>query len=285
MGLTLQSQMEVDGFAGFEAKLRREEMSNLVILGSTGFIGSALQRIFPQAIQINRKNIDFILKEGLLEKDLTLINCISNSLDKCETKIHSDNYLTPLEVSEKLNVVKWIQLSSYYSEYRNVYGVDFNYYSKAKDLFSMHLRANSSFQTLDLVLPHIYWPTEKQERFFSACYRAYYENTEMIIASLNQQIPILSREKLIDYISNAVKSNQESIYSRIKVEAETIVYMQELEQVLIEIMGGGLKFKNSLVQERRYFHELDWPSKTSSRAQRIDALRDVVNLYAYFRNA
>ena len=40
MGLTLQSQMEVDGFAGFEPKLEREEMSNLVTLGCSGFYQS-----------------------------------------------------------------------------------------------------------------------------------------------------------------------------------------------------------------------------------------------------
>ena len=259
-------------------------MSSLVILGSSGFIGSALQRIFPQAMQINRKNIDFVLKEGLLETDLTLINCISSVSEKHEAKVHADNYLIPLEVAKKLNVVKWIQLSSYYSEYQNVYGVDFNCYSKAKDLFSAYLAANSSFQTLDLVLPHIYWPTEKQERFFSACYRASYENSTMIIASLNQLIPILSREKVIDRITHALNSNQEGYYQRIKVEAETIVYMGELEQVLIEIIGGGPKFKNSFVEERRFFHKLDWPSKASSQAQRIDALRDVVNLYTHFRD-
>jgi hypothetical protein len=107
----------------------------------------------------------------------------------------------------------------------------------------------------------------------------------MIIASLEQLIPILSREKVIDRITYALNSNQEGNYKRIKVEAETIVYMPELEQVLIDILGGGPKFKNSLVQERGFFHELDWPSKTRSQAQRIDALRDVVNLYANFRNA
>jgi len=61
--------------------------------------------------------------------------------------------------------------------------------------------------------------------------------------------------------------------------------MQEFEQVLIDIIGRGPKFKHSLVQERRFFHKLDWPSKTSTRAQRIDALRDVVNLYANFGDA
>jgi len=162
--------------------------------------------------------------------------------------------------------------------------VDFNGYSKAKDLFSAYLAANSSFQTLDLVLPHIYWPTEKQERFFSACYRASYENSPMVIASLNQLIPILSREKVIDRITHALNSNQEGNYERIKVEAETIVFMRELEQVLIEIIGRGPKFENSLVEEIRFFHELDWPSKASSQSQRIDALRDVANLYSRFRD-
>jgi hypothetical protein len=190
-----------------------------------------------------------------------------------------------LEVAKKLNVVKWIQLSSYYSEYRNVYGADFNGYSKAKDLFSAYLATNVSFQTLDLVLPHIYWPTEKQERFFSACYRASYENSAMIIASLDQLIPILSREKVIDRITDAINSNLEGNYKRIKVEAETIVDMQEFEQVLIDIIGSGPKFKHSLVQERRFFQKLDWPSKTSTREQRIAALRDVVNLYANFGDA
>jgi hypothetical protein len=58
--------------------------------------------------------------------------------------------------------------------------------------------------------------------------------------------------------------------------------MRELEQVLIEIMGGGPCFKNSLVQGRKYFHEIHWPSKANSHSQRIDALRDVVNLYTRF---
>jgi nucleoside-diphosphate-sugar epimerase len=258
-------------------------MSNLVILGSSGFIGSALQRIHPQAIKINRKNLNLVLEKGLMERDLTVINCISSVSEKLQAKVHADNYLTPLEVAKKLNVTKWIQLSSYYSEYRNVYGVDFNYYSKAKDLFSAHLSGNSSFQTVDLVLPHIYWPSEKQERFFSACYRASRENSEITIASINQLIPILSRENVIDRITHALNFNHEGQYKRIKVEAETIVYMRELEQVLIEIIGGGPYFKNSLVQERRYFHEIDWPSKASSHGQRIDALRDVVNLYTRFR--
>ena len=44
------------------------------------------------------------------------------------------------------------------------------------------------------------------------------------------------------------------------------------------------KFKNSFVEERRFFHKLDWPSKASTQAQRIDALRDVVNLYTHFRD-
>jgi hypothetical protein len=257
-------------------------MSNLVILGSSGFIGSALQRIHPQAIKINRKNLNLVLEKGLKERDLTVINCISSVTEKFQAEVYRDNYLTPLEVTKKLNVTKWIQLSSYYSEFRNVYGVDFNCYSKSKDLFSAHLGGNSSFQTVDLVLPHIYWPTERQERFFSACYRASSEDSKITIASINQLIPILSLEKVIDHITDALNFNHEGHYKRIKVEAETIVHMQEFEQVLIEFMGGGPYFKTSVVQERRFFHEIDWPSKANSHSQRIDALRDVVNLYTRF---
>jgi hypothetical protein len=255
-------------------------LSLKVILGSSGFLGSALKEEFTDSITVNRGNIDAILKEGIPEKDLIVINCISNAKSHSGASIHSDNYSVPLEIIKKLDISKWIQLSSYYSEFNNTNGVDFNTYSKSKDLFSSYLASNSRFQTLDLVLPHIYWPTEKRERFLSACYSASQENTEMMIASKNQVIPILSRVDVVHCIKNASISALEKNYTRFKVEAETIVYMKELEFVLTEITGSGPRLKDTLEPERRYFSEIDWPSKARTQPERIEALFKVFKLYA-----
>lgn len=255
-------------------------MSRKVILGSSGFVGAALQRDFPDAIKVNRGNLKGILKDGIPEKNLTVINCISNAKSDSEASTYSDNYSIPFEISEKLDIAKWIQLSSYYSEYRVINGIDFNTYSASKDFFSSFLASNSRFQTLDLILPHIYWPTESRERFLSACYTASLEKSELIIASMNQVIPILSQREAVNYIKVASNLDHKEDYIRTKVESEVNVYMNEIEYVLTEMMGNAPKFKESLGQKRKYFHDIDWPSKALNPTHRIEALFNVFSLYA-----
>jgi hypothetical protein len=102
----------------------------------------------------------------------------------------------------------------------------------------------------------------------------------MTIASMNQVIPILSRAEVVHCIKDASRSDTEKNYTRFKVEAETIVFMPELEYVLTEITGSIPRFKDSLEPDRRYFPEIDWPTKARTQTQRIEALFDVFKLYA-----
>jgi hypothetical protein len=255
-------------------------VSRRVILGSSGFVGAELQKEFPDAVKINRRNIDEILKEGIPDKELIVINCISNAKGNSEASIHRDNFSIPLEIANKLDIAKWIQLSSYYSEFKIINGVEFNSYSKSKDLFSSYLASNSGFQTLDLVLPHIYWPTEKRERFLSACYLASLEKTELTIASLDQVVPILSRKKAIYQIKEALTSNHNENYIRTKVESETNAHIREIEYVLTEITGNSPRFKESLKPEGKYFHDIDWPSTAVNRTSRLEVLFNLFSLYA-----
>lgn len=255
-------------------------MTRRVILGSSGFVGAELQKEFPDAVKINRRNINEILKTGIPDKELIVINCISNTNGDSEASVYRDNFSIPLEIANKLDIAKWIQLSSYYSEFKIINGVDFNTYSKSKDLFSSYLASNLGFKTLDLVLPHIYWPTENRERFLSACFLASVEKSELTIASLNQVIPVLSRKKAIDQIKEASFSNHRENYIRTKVESETNAYISEIEYVLTEITGNFPRFKESLEPRRKYFHDIAWPSTAVNRTSRLEALFNIFSLYA-----
>lgn len=254
-------------------------MSAIVILGSAGFIGAALRGVLPHAINIDRKNIDEVLKQGLLETEVTVINCLSK-VDELEENVHTANYSIPLQISQRIDVSKWVQLSSYYSEYRSIHGVDFNSYSKSKDLFSKYLEQNESFVTIDLVLPHIYWPTENRKRFVSACYFAARNKISLKVADLNQKVPLLSREKLLQTILDAVNSENQSNYNRKKVSAETMALITELGKVLFEITGWAPRFYSDPYQDSRFFSVLDWPTDSVKESERIDSLRKTLLLYS-----
>lgn len=198
---------------------------------------------------------------------LTIINCVGNrNLENKDESLES-NFHVPRKILTKIRSVNfhWVQLSSYYSDYKSIYGVDKNAYSYSKDLFSSELLSVSKsklFSVSDLVLPHIVSPTERKGRLLRELALHLHEGNTFEVSECEQFIPILRLQSLVDFMNPIIRSNSQRYeeYQRIKVPAEYLGKLKELVETFIEVFSrSNLVSFDPKKNRRNEFSSLEWP--------------------------
>ena len=234
-----------------ERRLAIEKMG-IVLLGSDSFIAQAIaksslrndyQLFLANRNVIERESTNFWFEVNSCSS-LTLINCIGNRNLENKNESLKSNYHVPVKILNKIRSANfhWVQLSSYFSEFKSMYGVDKNAYSYSKDLFSSELLSTSRsklFSVSDLVLPHIVSPTERKGRLLRELALHLYQGNTFEVSECEQIIPLLRLQSLVDFIDSIIRSNSQrhEEYQRIKVPAEYSGRIRELVDSFIEVFS------------------------------------------------
>jgi hypothetical protein len=255
-----------------EAKTKRQT----IVLGSSGFIGNALCGIIPNVQSMNRMQINEMLsnkKEIMMIDDLDIINCISSKANLNYQSHYESNYKVPLMILNKLanSKFRWIQLDSYYREFRVKYDEDLDDYAMLKRKFREELvRRGDNF--VNLVLPHITDFNESHERFMARFVRKHLRNEVVTLYSMVQKIPILPLPEFLndfitllqnvdfeqhgDFDASSKKSNE------FYISAKFVVSPLEIAEVLEELTNRNVRILISNPSNRKVFPIIDWPIKS-----------------------
>jgi hypothetical protein len=257
-----------------ERRLAIEKMG-IVLLGSDSFIAQAIsksslrndyQLFLANRNVLERESTNFWFEVNSCSS-LTLINCIGNRNLENKNESLKSNYEVPVKILNKIRSANfhWVQLSSYFSEFKSMYGVDKNAYSYSKDLFSSELLSTSRsklFSVSDLVLPHIVSPTERKGRLLRELALHLYQGNTFEVSECEQIIPLLRLQSLVDFIDSIIRSNSQRYeeYQRIKVPAEYSGRIRELVDSFIEVFSlPNLVRFDPQKNRRNEFSSLEWP--------------------------
>ena len=251
------------------------EKMGIVLLGSDSYIAQAISKSSLKSdyalFFANRKVLEGESTKFWFEvnscSSLTIINCIGNRNLENKNESLESNYHVPIKILNKIELgsFHWVQLSSYFSEFKSFYGIDKNAYSYSKDLFSAELlRVSRSklFSVSDLVLPHIVSPTERKGRLLRELAVHLHEGSKFEVSECQQVIPLLRLQSLVDFMDSIIRSNSQGYveYQRIRVPAEYSGRIKEMVDTFIEVFSHpNLVRFNPQKNRRNEFSSLEWP--------------------------
>lgn len=251
----------------------------IYVLGGSGLIGSKIFEHNKNVVRLNRLQIADILKKEklpLTSKDI-VVNCLANRNGSDISESRYVNFELPMNLLQNhfANVDLWVQLSSYYCEYYNLYEKHYNEYARWKFEF------NGLLQTIDLKhhiyhLPHIFSPQERRGRLFSNC-RENIENGHAIpISTLNQQIPIKSVEDVVKDIE-AYVANKSLVSMETKIACKAKIAIHDLETAILKYKGSYPTFK--VDESKNYFDAICWPEEITEHDKIIEELVSIFRSY------
>lgn len=201
------------------------------ILGANGFTGSYLiehLKSFGHTIYpiFRNPNLNMITESRWQQIHTSnssqfrvVINLAGAWRKATRLEIIQANYEYPREILKKEielgGELVWIQASSYYQIYKDIYGIDKDLYSMQKQLFSEYLlhesTINSNFAVLDIVLPYLTGPKEPNERIFSKLAFTKINNKLMKLTSGSSILPILDVRDFSNLIAHRIRILEQNL--------------------------------------------------------------------------
>ena len=220
------------------------EKKSLLLLGSTGFLGSAVmerlksEHLVDWEILISRSSspenpIPFILLNSDLEpgaafdflnfsqlqnKDLVVINCASSRNSRNEESSQQGNFEYPKRILELLvNArdirIRWIQIETYWQYSKTI--IPDASYVLWKNRFSALLTESSRNENLvieKLALPHLIGPFDDLSRFLPKLFSKLVKNESTVVNSPDEGFYLADVRDVANYLIrtlNDIKANQD----------------------------------------------------------------------------
>lgn len=181
---------------------------HLKVIGAGGFVGKKLvSKLLDSQFQVSTYNrmtskFDVIHSPvpalSSLQNGTQIVINLAGAWHKVNDRALIDaNWRIPLQILENEIAVSapmvWIQASSYYQIYEDLYGKPKDRYSELKKAFTEELKgkASENLKILDLVLPHIIGPGEPVFRVFSMLAEAELTKVPVSLSSGSSILPLL----------------------------------------------------------------------------------------------
>ena len=191
-------------------------MSNVLILGGSGLLGSEILKLSNDEftfIKVERDENNFAkLVERL--NPTAIVNCVASLPNADELESLEINFNYPLRrVQEIIQFdslnVKWIQVSSYF-ELQIIFGREDNY-SKHKSLLREKLSKMASGGTIELTslfMPYLAGFGERSTRIVPTLLNTQRANGDIILSSGTQYLPILTSIDAAKAVYFSLKTSQ-----------------------------------------------------------------------------
>lgn len=249
---------------------------NFLILGISGFIGRNLAKRVQSSDLKNVLSIDrnmavnFINSNNefgeklpsleLIEREVCVIN-FSGATGTNETTLADGNIHFPKKVFDVLLhhdlEIDWIQASSYFQLYKQIYGVDKDAYSRAKDDFLSFLRTSLPINRIqNLFLPHIFGNHESSKRLIPSLHKARMTKSRVLLSSGKAVMPLMS-------VTNFVSSlHDDLMHSRKRVPENYFMLKNVLsvEEIALNILKDDIdlaKFGHLPDREHEFYAKPD----------------------------
>jgi nucleoside-diphosphate-sugar epimerase len=282
---------------------------HIKIIGAGGFIGSHLtttlessgHHVYPvfKNLELNQINESKWLNNQATNSTEAriVINLAGSWRNVTKEEIIQANHSHPKTIlMNELTlggVLIWIQASSYYQLYKNIYGVDKDLYSAQKQMFSNFLYSQSltnySLTVFDIFLPYITGPKEPNARIFSRLASAEINNKSIDLSSGNSVMPILDVRDLSNFISSLVqksnknlKSNYEIIYPKVHDILPLKAHIKNSLEGIIHLCKFGIledrinEFTSTLELKNFYKTDKNLRSLTISFKDSVDILKQTI---------
>jgi nucleoside-diphosphate-sugar epimerase len=251
---------------------------NILILGYSGFIARNLIPVLNadgydvyvfnrenSTIQNlnNGKSTDFKIFLLELDSELYVINFLAAWGDISNEEIRQANYSKPefirKQILEYSSKATWIQISSYFQFFHMLYGIDKNFYSECKRLFSESFGdiESSKLRSIELFLPHIYGSGDKKSRIIPMLLEAK-SNDTLKLSSGNQILPLLNVADCALAIKDIFSDvpylpNQSQFYieefEQLTLKQTVDLVLQEKKQKPKVIFGENMERKNEFYSQ------------------------------------
>lgn len=219
---------------------------NIKILGADGFVGGHLKKTLANlehdifAISKNPKsNVqnETIWLKNISTRPRVIVNLAGKWRGVTNEVISAANFDYPKHVLIKElssgGKILWIQASSYFQLYKNLYGLDKDLYSLQKSNFSRLLqdlsKTSDKLKVIDIFVPYLTGPNEPIERIFSKLALAKIYNSEIHLTSGNAVLPLLDVRDFAKALLDIVETSEENSignYLRIYPEVSNVLSLK-----------------------------------------------------------
>jgi len=193
----------------------------ILILGSTGFIGKNLiERINQESdltIQIGNRDLlnptTSELHEGVVDSlessdnRICVINLCGAAGEGNYQRLRVANIDFPLNVLRLVRStgqeLQWLQASSFFQLYKDLYGQHKDTYSETKDEFLRVLRGEiESSRLQNFYLPHVFGRYDRPTRLIPRLRSAKREHTNIDLSTGKAVMPLMKVSDLVDELAN-----------------------------------------------------------------------------------
>ena len=276
---------------------------DIKILGADGFVGGHLKKTLAKlehdifAISKNPKsNIqnETIWLKNISTRTRVIVNLAGKWRGVTNEVISAANFDYPKHVLIKElsfgGRILWIQASSYFQLYKNLYGLDKDLYSLQKSNFSRLLqdlsKNSDKLKVIDIFVPYLTGPKEPIERIFSKLALAKIYNSEIHLTSGNAVLPMLDVRDFTKALSDIVETSEENSignYLRIYPEVSDVLSLKNhinksmpeiIDLCIFDALPDRLnEFTNKSVLEDFYKVDVNLKQLATSFKDQVNFLR------------
>lgn len=276
---------------------------DIKILGADGFVGGHLKKTLAKlehdifAISKNPKsNIqnETIWLKNIATRTRVIVNLAGKWRGVTNEVISAANFDYPKHVLIKElsfgGRILWIQASSYFQLYKNLYGLDKDLYSLQKSNFSRLLqdlsKNSDKLKVIDIFVPYLTGPNEPIERIFSKLALAKIYNSEIHLTSGNAVLPMLDVRDFTKALSDIVETSEENSignYLRIYPEVSDVLSLKNhinksmpeiIDLCIFDALPDRLnEFTNKSVLEDFYKVDVNLKQLATSFKDQVNFLR------------
>ena len=276
---------------------------DIKILGADGFVGGHLKKTLAKlehdifAISKNPKsNIqnETIWLKNISTRTRVIVNLAGKWRGVTNEVISAANFDYPKHVLIKElsfgGRILWIQASSYFQLYKNLYGLDKDLYSLQKSNFSKLLqdlsKNSDKLKVIDIFVPYLTGPNEPIERIFSKLALAKIYNSEIHLTSGNAVLPMLDVRDFTKALSDIVETSEENSignYLRIYPEVSDVLSLKNhinksmpeiIDLCIFDALPDRLnEFTNKSVLEDFYKVDVNLKQLATSFKDQVNFLR------------
>lgn len=243
---------------------------SLLLLGSTGFLGSAVVR----ALRFEKiKDWDLIVSQtsspenppefrfldadtqpknfeqtqnltNALSKDLVVINCASSRYSSSKAMSQQSNFEFPKKVLESLittegRQINWIQIETFWQYSKSpIPDINYVFWKNQFKAFLEEYSGNINLKVSNLTLPHLVGPFDNPNRFLPRTFATMLKNGRVAIDSPDEVFSLADVRDVAEYLLQILNNKTAVKYPQTRLFPFTEITLREIINLFLAISGS-----------------------------------------------
>jgi len=243
---------------------------SLLLLGSTGFLGSAVVRalrfekikdwdlIVSQTsspenppefrfLDVDTQPKNFEQTQNLtnaLSKDLVVINCASSRYSSSKAMSQQSNFEFPKKVLESLittegRQINWIQIETFWQYSKSpIPDINYVFWKNQFKAFLEEYSGNINLKVSNLTLPHLVGPFDNPNRFLPRTFATMLKNGRVAIDSPDEVFSLADVRDVAEYLLQTLNNKTAVQYPQTLLFPFTEITLREIINLFLAISGS-----------------------------------------------